>query len=728
MKVFSKRVQDLLAQMTPEEKIAQTFQGLVGYYHEEGVKLEDLTGPVSDQTMSESIAWMVGSVINNSSADAEKNRKVQENYLANNRLKIPLLFMTDAIHAYRTVFPIPLALACAFEGKQAKEVAGAVAREARAAGTHVTFAPMLDLTRDPRWGRVTEGPGEDPYLGTIAAKAWVEGFQGEDKQQLKDGEHIASTLKHFAGYGFVAGGRDYDDTDISKHTLNNFVMPAFQAGVDAGAQLVMSAFTSVDGVPVVVNKQMLTDTLRGKMGFDGVVISDYGSVPDAASYHLVEDAAEATKMAVDAGCDIDMMSFWYPNYLRGLYNEGKITMEQLDTMAGNVLTLKENLGLFEDPYVGMSKERTDELYLGKRHREIARTTARESAVLLKNEGVLPIAKDTKTIAVIGPHANDHDLQGAWASFCWNGENVTLAEGIANAVPDTKLIIEEGCGFRESDAKLLEKAVAAASKADVVVLALGEQTEWSGENKNLTDISLPAAQLELAKAVIAANANTVAVLYNGRPLALTELDEIAPAILECWFMGTETGNATADLLFGDYEPTGRLAISFPRCTGQIPVYYNCPIISHLNKSGGSEIPYVSRYLDNSILPLYRFGEGLGYTTFEYSSVSAPDVMRRGETIEATCTVTNTGSREGTETVQLYLRDERAQIVHPGKELKGVQKVTLQPGESRVVTFTIDEDMLTYVHNDGERYADVGDFAVMIGHDSSADDRKYFTLKD
>lgn len=728
MKTFSKRVQELLAQMTPEEKIAQTFQGAVGHYHEEGVKLEDLTGPVVDQEISESMAWMVGSVINNSSCDAEKNRKVQETYIKNNRLGIPLLFMTDAIHAYRTVFPIPLALACTFDGKQAKDVAGAVAREARAAGTHVTFAPMLDLTRDPRWGRVTEGPGEDPYIGRVSARAWVEGFQGENGNGLRDGEHIASTLKHFAGYGFVDGGRDYDDTDISMRTFNNFVLPAFEEGVDAGAELVMSAFTSVDGIPAVVNKTLLKDTLRGKMGFDGVVISDYGSVPDAASYHLVDNAADAAKMAVDAGCDIDMMSFMYPNQLRGLLKDGKITMEQLDTMVGNILTLKENLGLFEDPYIGMSKEKTDELFLGERHREIARSTARESAVLLKNEGILPISKDTKTIAVIGPHANDHDLQGAWASFCWNGENVTLAEGIANAVPSAKLIIEEGCGFETADSALLEKAVAAARAADVVILALGEQTEWSGENRNRTDIALPAVQIELARAVTAENTNTVAVLYNGRPLALTELENTVPAILECWFMGTETGNATADLLFGDYEPTGRLAISFPRSVGQIPVYYNCPRISHGNESGGSEVPYVSRYLDNSIFPLYRFGHGLGYTAFEYSDVCVPETMRRGDAIEVSVTVTNTGERVGTETVQFYICDEVTQFVRPNKELKGAKKVTLHSGESEKVTFTIDESMLTYVHLDGERYADCGAFSVMIGHDSSVKDKKYFTLED
>lgn len=728
MNSFSPRVNTLLKEMTLNEKIGQTFQIVAGFYHEEGIKIEDLTGPITDETVAEDVLWNIGSIIDNASCDPERNRRVQETFLEHNRLGIPLLFMADIIHGYKTCFPIPLAMTCAFDPEPVLEYARTAAAEARAAGIHVTFSPMLDLSRDCRWGRVMEGPGEDPFLGEMAARAYVEGYQGANEDELKRQDRLAATLKHFAGYGFVMGGRDYDETDITEHTLREYVLRAFKAGVEAGAELVMSSFTTFEGVPANGNKKLMQDILRGELGFKGVLISDCGSINRIQGYHVAASGKEASRMAVDAGCDIDMMGFRYINDIKTLLAEKKMTMEQLDEMVGRILTLKEKLGLFEDPFKGISKERTDALYLCEDHRAKARRAAQKSMVLLQNNGLLPFSKDVKTVAVIGPNGGDININGNWSSHCDCKDSVKVYEGVQNAIPGANVLLERGCEFTARDEALLHRAVEAAKQADLVLLALGEKDCWSGEACSTTNIALTPCQMELARAVVKANPKTVALLINGRPMDLTELSGFAPAILECWFPGTEGGNAIADLVFGDVEPTGRLAMSFPYCVGQVPTYYNRSQVSHYNPSGSPNVWFQLRYSNCSIHPRFAFGHGLGYTKFSYKGLTVPAAMIRGGEITVSCTVANEGDRPGTETVQLYLRDEFAQVIRPLKELKGVQKVTLQPGEERLVSFTITEEMLKYHHRDFSFCADAGAFQVFIGHDSTVEEYKVFELKD
>lgn len=719
---YSSRVETLVSKMTLSEKIGQTFQAVSAAYGKN--KIGCLTGPLNDEKISDDFIWQIGSVIDNTNFDCDYLKSIQEEYLKNSRLKIPLLFMSDAIHGYRTMCPIPLALACAFDEKPAFETASLTAKELRAAGIHIAFAPVLDICRDPRWGRITETPGEDPFIGSLMAKAYVKGFQGDSNNYFIEDNKVGSAIKHFAGYGFVAGGRDYDETDFSVNTLQNLILPPFKSAVDAGAMMVMTAFTCVGAVPCTNNKMLLNDILREQMQFKGTIISDYGSVGDVCGYGIAADPSGTVKTAVEAGCDIDMMSFHYPNELEKLIKNGAISESQLDKMVANVLTLKERIGLLDDPFKGICSAENKK-YLGIENREISRSVSRKCPVLLKNENILPFSKKIKKIAVIGPMGENVSYVGAWSLF-GGDDSVQLTEGIKNVVPNANILFEKGCDIEEDNAGLLSTAINLAKKADAVILALGEHWYRTGENNSRTNINLPLSQIKLAKEIMRVNKSVVATVFTGRPLILQELSDIVPAIMLCWFLGHETGNAVADLLFGDYEPTGRLAVSIPKSMGQIPVYYNRFKTSHFNEDGNTDVDWQTKYTDSSILPEYPFGFGLGYSDIEITDVQVEPVLKRFGTIKAVCNVKNTGKRKTTQVIQLYINDVVAEIAHPYKELKGIKKVELEPNQTKKVVFEISEELLKYYHLDGKIFADNGLFRIGIGKDSSVKMQAEFEL--
>jgi beta-glucosidase len=718
------RIEALLERMTLEEKAGQ-----LTIYADEirptspGHVNPDVNRRRGEDLLSEVRAGRVGALFNGRGVASA--RVTQYAAVEQSRLGIPLLFAGDVIHGYRTVFPIPLGEAASFEPELAEQTARVAAIEATAAGLHWNFAPMVDVARDQRWGRVAEGSGEDVYLGELFAAARVRGFQGTS---LTNRDSMLATPKHFAAYGAVSGGMDYNHVEISEQALREIHLPPFKAAFDAGALVTMSAFNDVNGVPASANPELLTTILRGQWGFRGFVVSDYTADKELIAHGFAADPRDATKLAFLAGVDMSMQSGFYAKYLPGLVRSGEVPISALDDAVRRVLRIKKAIGLLDDPYRSLDPEREAADIGRPEHRALAREAARRSIVLLKNEGgVLPLSRSAK-VALIGPFAKDRDqLHGPWTLFADSRDAVTLADGIAAALADPTLLeVVPGSDFDAPIAGGIDAAVAAASAADVVLLAVGEAQDMSGEAESRTEIVVPPAQEALAEAVAATGKPTVVLLRNGRALALQGAVRDANAIAVTWFLGTETGDAVADVLFGDYNPSGRLPVSFPIESGQQPFYYN-------HKSTGR--PYVhgedaafkARYRETPNEALYPFGHGLSYSTFEYGKVhlSSP-VLPWDGTLSVSARITNTSDRAGEEVAQLYLHDRVASLTRPVRELKGFKKVALEGGASAEVTFTLTLRDLEFVGRDLRWIAEPGAFDVWVAPSSSTGSAESFQL--
>ncbi len=664
------KIDSLLARMTLEEKLGQ---------------LNQLS--VDNQPTAEQLELvrkgLVGSFLNLTGATA--TRDAQHIAVTESRLRIPLIFGHDVIHGYRTIFPIPLGEAASWDPEAVEAAARVAAREAAAAGLHWTFAPMVDIARDPRWGRIAEGSGEDPYLGSAMAAARVRGFQGADPRAP---DAVLATVKHFAAYGGAEGGRDYNTVDLSERTLCEVYLPPYRAALDAGAATVMTSFNEIGGIPSTASPWLMTTLLRREWGFRGFVVSDWTAVAELMNHGVAGSRAEAGKLALEAGVDMDMVSRIYVNDLPALVRAGRIPMAVVNEAVRRVLRAKAALGLFDDPYHGATPERERAALLAPEHRQLARRVAEESIVLLKNDGQrLPLGASVKTIAVIGPLADDKvSALGSWAGRGDPQDAVTPLEGIKQRAGSVSVVYAKGAGILDTSTAGFADAVAAAKQADVAVLVLGEAGDMSGEAASRANIDLPGVQPRLLEAIQATGTPVVLVVMSGRPLTIPWAAEHVPAILESWFLGVEDGPALAAVLFGDVSPSGKLPATFPRAVGQIPLYYN-----HKN-TGRPTGPdkYTSKYTDLPVTPLFPFGHGLSYTTFGYSDLrlSAPRIAPAG-TLKVSVTVTNTGAREGAEVVQLYVHDEVASVTRPVRALAGFRRVSLkdmrfvvEPGKFRV----------------------------------------------
>ncbi|MGX7419939.1 beta-glucosidase BglX [Carnobacterium gallinarum] len=707
-------LQDLLAKMTRQEKINQLLQLAAGFY----IDLDAVTGPIEEMGLTEEMIDNAGTVLGISGA--ADVIQTQKKYLAKNRLGIPLIFMADVIHGYKTIFPIPLALGSSWNTALAEETARISALESAVSGLHVTFSPMVDLVRDPRWGRVMESTGEDAFLNAELAKAFVRGYQGTDL--TLDVERVAACVKHFAAYGAPVAGREYNTVNMSERQLREAYLPGYQAALNEGAKLVMTAFNTVDGVPATANQWLMRDLLRKEWNFDGVLISDWGAVKELVPHGVASDEKEAAILALKAGVDIEMMTMCYLNHLEDALEAGEIAENLVDEAVLRILNLKNDLGLFENPYRGADVQREQELVLSDAHRESARKAAEESIVLLKNSGILPLASQQK-IALIGPGAESKDILGAWS---WQGESekaISLAEGLRKYVPVEQLMIAKGCEVLTAGSQTeVAEALEIAEAADVIILALGENSDMSGEAASRSDIHLPQVQLDLFKQLKKLGKPIVVTLFNGRPLDISELSqstEVA-AIVEAWFPGTEGGNALANILMGAINPSAKLSMSFPYNVGQVPVYYNPDNTGRPEVGRSADEKYVSKYLDIPNEALYPFGFGLSYTSFSYSDLQISTTkLTPSETLKIHVTVKNTGNIIGKEIVQLYIRDVVGEVVRPVKELKGYQKIELAANEEQVITFTLSENELCYVHQDLSFKSDTGEFHVMVGPSSHDD---------
>ncbi|WP_226676478.1 glycoside hydrolase family 3 N-terminal domain-containing protein [Rossellomorea aquimaris] len=704
------KLQSLLEQMTLDEKIAQLMQLATPFF--KGAKEQgQITGPMAEMGVTGDTVQNSGSVLGASGAQEIIN--IQRTHLEENRLGIPLLFMSDIVHGFKTIFPVPLAIGCSWDLELTEKSAEIAAREASVSGVHVTFAPMVDLVRDPRWGRVMESTGEDPFLNSEFARAFVRGFQG--KELTTDTERVAACVKHFAAYGAPEGGRDYNTVDMSERELRENYLPAYQAALDEGCEMVMTAFNTVFGIPATGNKRLMREMLREEMDFDGVLISDWGAVKEMIPHGVAENEKEAAYKAITAGLDIEMMTTTYVNHLKELVEEQMVDESLIDEAVLRILELKQKLGLFENPYRGANADLESEVIMSAAHRKAARELAGKSSVLLKNEHhVLPLQKEQK-VALIGPFAESGDILGPWSWLGSRDDAVTVQEGILSKIGS--LTVAKGCDIETITDAQVKEAVKAAENADVIVLALGEHSDMSGEAGCRANIQLPSAQLQLIKELKTLDKPMVAVLFNGRPLDLHGVFDETDAVLEAWYPGTEGGYSVADLLYGDVNPSGRLTMSFPYHVGQVPVYYN-----HFNTGRPQGAPdaqerYVSQYLDIPNDPLLPFGFGLSYTTFTYSDLKLTcETMTEEQPLDISITVLNDGPVAGEEVVQLYIRDHSGEVIRPVKELKDFKKISLKPGEATDVTFTLTEDQLRYHHSDLQFKSDPGMFTVYIGRNS------------
>ncbi|MCB2219553.1 MAG: glycoside hydrolase family 3 C-terminal domain-containing protein [Bacteroidetes bacterium] len=696
-------IDDLMDKMTLEEKIGQL--NLVA-------SSDFITGDFSATDIGKKVRdGKVGAILNIRSA--EKIRTVQKTAIEETRLGIPILFGLDIIHGYKTIFPIPLGLSCSFDLDLIQKTARIAAQESSADGLAWTYSPMVDVSRDPRWGRVAEGSGEDTYLGCLVAEAYVRGYQGDD---LSANNTLMACVKHFAAYGDAEAGREYNTVDMSKLTLFEYYLPPFQAAVDAGVGSLMTAFNEISGVPSTSNPYLLRDLLRDQWGFEGFTVSDYTSINELIEHGVATDTSQTAELAMKAGVDMDMQGSAYLNHLKDLVDEGKVSVDLIDQAVRRILEAKVKLGLFDDPYKYCDEKRLKTDIMNEEQLAAARESVAKSCVLLKNDNnLLPIQKDVRSIAIIGPLGNSKkDMLGNWMAAGEPEKAVTLLEGIKNKVgSDVRVQWTEGCKVNGTDKSGFTDAVNLAKQSDFIILALGEHGWMSGEAASRTDIGLPGVQNDLAEAVIKAGKPTTVVLFNGRPLAVTKLDEIAPAILETWFGGTQAGNGIADVLFGDYNPSGKLTMTFPRNVGQVPIYYN-------HKNTGRPIDpqrpgfkYLSKYIDSSNEPLYSFGYGLSYTTFKYDDFS---VKVEADQIKIGVNVANTGDMDGEEVVQLYVQDKVGTITRPVKELKGFQKVMIKKGESKILNFTLIKDDLAFYHPDLSKSFEPGEFVFYVGGNS------------
>ena len=721
---MSKRTEEILAGMSLKQKIYHLEQITTGTFLTNPKNYNIITGPNSRFKLDEDMMHDVGTSLN--LVGAETMIDATKNYLNKSKYKIPLMIMQDVIHGHRTLYPINLGVAATFNRKLAHDLAQMAAKEAALDGMSVTFAPMVDLVRDPRWGRVMESSGEDPYLNGEMAKATVEGYQGDMGKY-----NIAACVKHYAAYGAAEAGRDYNTVDMSERTLREYYLPAYKSAVDAGVKMLMTAFNIVDGVPCVGNKHLVKDILRDEWGFDGLVISDYGAFAEMITHGACEDKKEAAFLAMDAGCDIEMMTSCYAHHLEELIAEGKVTMEQVDRSVLRILNLKEELGVLDNPYRSNDVEESKRVQLCPEHRALARKAAEEAAVLLKNDGILPFSKDVKSVAVIGPNGNTGEIHGSWHCGGKIEETITVYEGLKNLLGD-KVKFAKGCNieYNTEDYSMFDEAIKLASECDCVVLCLGEHQEHSGEGNCMTKIDLPNIQYKLLDKILEVNKNTAVALFAGRPLAVSRLDQRAPAILNMWMPGTEGGNACAKLLFGDAVPSGKLTMTFPRTLGQCPIYYNHYTTGRpkLEENDKDFIRFTSCYIDMPNSPLYPFGYGLSYTSFDYSDMTlSANTMSNDDKLIASAKITNTGKYEASEAVQFYIRDVKGSCVRPVKELKGFEKITLAPGESKTVSFEITEPMLRYWNKELKHTSEKGEFQVFIGKDSTCKPFASFILQ-
>jgi len=721
---MDKYISTLMSKMTVDEKIGQLNLPSIGF---------DVTGPLVSQDVDRKIkSGMVGGVFNTYTPSAV--RKLQDMAVKETRLGIPLIFGYDVIHGHKTIFPIPLGLASTWDMTLVEQSARIAAQEASADGLNWTFSPMVDIARDPRWGRVAEGAGEDPYLGSQIGKAMVKGYQGDE---IGKNNTIMACVKHFALYGGAEAGRDYNTVDMSMQKMFNEYMPPYLAAFDAGAGSAMSSFNEINGVPATANKWLMTDLLRKQWGFDGFVVTDYTAINEMIEHGVGKDLKEVSALALNAGIDMDMVGEGFLLHTKALLKEGKVSQKTIDDACRRILEAKYKLGLFDDPYRYINDDRAKNEILTPENRKAARNIAAQSIVLLKNENQLLPLDPSKRIALIGPLAdNKREMIGTWSAAGDWDKSVSVLTGVKGMVGSSaKVDYAKGCNLltdREylssisgsasvdsrSDDAMINEAYNIASKADVIVAVLGEPAGLSGEAASRTDISLPGRQLDLLKTLLKTGKPVVLVLMSGRPLTIEYEYANVPAILEAWHGGTEAGNAVADVLFGKYNPSGKLTMTFPVNVGQIPIYYN-----HKNTgrpyAGNKNDKYKSRYLDAENAPLLPFGFGLSYTTFSYSDLMLDkQKMKADGTLNISVRLTNSGKYDGTEIAQLYIRDLVGSLTRPVKELKGFQKVFLKAGESKTLTFTLTAADLAFYNTDLKFKAEPGDFKVFVGSSSAS----------
>jgi beta-glucosidase len=703
---IEQKIDSLLAKMTLDEKAGQLSQYSGG--------MDDNNPNTPEKLQYEQMVkeGKVGSFLN--VHGVKVTHEIQRIAVEKSRLKIPIIFGLDVIHGYKTIFPIPLAEASSWNPELVERDANIAAREASADGIAWTFAPMVDIARDPRWGRIAEGSGEDPYLGSVMAAARVRGFQGEN---FDNATTILACAKHFAAYGAAEGGRDYNTVDISERTLRAVYLPPFHAAVKAGVGTLMSSFNEIAGVPSSANRHLMTDILRNEWGFNGFVVSDWTAITELHLHGISANDAESATLAINAGVDMDMMGGLYQEYLPKLVKEGKISESVVNEAVRRVLRMKFMLGLFDDPYRYGNSERQKSETLSAPFLSAALDAARQSIVLLKNENeILPLKKTIKTLAVIGPLANDaHDPLGPWGGLGDSSDVVTALRGIKKAVSqEAKIIYAKGCSITGNSKEGFSDAIAAAKKSDAVILVVGESAAMSGEAASRSSLDLPGVQEELVRAISAVGKPVVLVLMNGRPLSVSWEAEHVPAIVEAWFLGVQTGNALADVLFGNYNPSGKLPVTFPRTVGQVPIYYD-----HKNtgRPANDTVKYTSHYIDLPSTPLFPFGFGLSYTKFKYSNLrlSAEKIFPT-DSLSVSVDVKNAGARDGEEVAQLYIRDEYGSVTRPVEELKGFKKIFLKAGETKTVSFLLTPESLSMLNMNMEKVVEPGAFKVFVGTNS------------
>lgn len=712
-KDVERRVDSVLSLMTLEEKIGQMTQFSANW---------DITGPVMNDDFGPYLKkGLVGSIFNAVSVDGV--RKLQEMALAESRLKIPVLFGYDVVHGYKTIFPMPLAESCSWDLELMRKTAAIAAEEASAEGLQWTFAPMVDVARDARWGRVMEGAGEDTYLGSLIAEARVKGFQGESVDGLKNTNTVLACAKHFVAYGASEAGRDYNTVDVSERTLRETYFPPFEAAQRAGVATFMTAFNEIGGVPCTASKYLYTDILRDEWNFNGLVVTDYTAINELVPHGVARDEAQAAELAANAGIDMDMTGAVYIKHLMKQVEEGKVSEATIDKAVCRILEMKFLLGLFDDPYRYLDKEREKNTIMKPEFLQVAREAAVRSMVLLKNDNsYFPVDRTTpRTIALIGPMVKEQQsLNGEWAGRGARDQSVTLFTGLLEKYKDSavKFVYAEGCDLTTDNESGFAGALAAARNADIILVAMGEDFNWSGEAASRSDIKLPGAQQRLLKELKKTGKPMGLILVNGRPLDLSWEAENVDAILEAWYPGTMTGHAIADVIAGDYNPSAKLTMSFPRNVGQLPIYYNHKSTGRPIDPKNPKVDYRSFYLDVPNTPLYPFGYGLSYTSFEIKNLKLEkEQLEKGGTLTVTAEVSNTGNYDGEEVVQLYIRDLVGSVTRPVKELKGFEKVALKKGETKTVQFEITPEILAFYDINMDYKAEPGDFKVWVATHSA-----------
>jgi beta-glucosidase len=709
------KIDSLIKIMTLEEKVGQ-----LSLYTSDW----DVTGPTMREGYKDDIKkGRVGAIFN--AFTAKYTRELQEMAVKETRLHIPLLFGYDVIHGHRTIFPIPLGAAASWDMDAIEKSDRIAAEEASAEGLHWTFAPMVDIARDPRWGRVMEGSGEDTYLGSRIAEARVRGFQGKGVGEVNS---VMACVKHFAAYGASQAGRDYHVVDMSDRMFREVYLPPYVAAIEAGSATVMSSFNEYDGVPASGSKFLMNDLLRGELKFDGFVVSDYTSIMEMIQHGVAADTASAAALALEAGVDMDMQAGFYESSIANLVKAGKLKEEVVNTSVRRILKKKFELGLFKDPYRYSDVERERNIVMSAANMDAARDVARKSIVLLKNANqVLPLSKNLKQLAVIGPLADARrDMIGSWSAAGDWKKAVTILEGIKGAVGSrTRITYAKGCNINDDSTKYFADALKIARQSDAIVLAVGEGAWMSGEAASRATLGLPGIQQKLVEELSKLGKPMVVVLSNGRPLSIGWIDEHVPAIMETWYLGTQAGHAIADVLFGNYNPSGKLPMTFPRSVGQVPIFYN---MKNTGRPMDRNNKYTSKYLDEENTPLYPFGYGLSYTTFSYGDVTVDkSSITSNDDLIVKCKVTNAGNKDGVETVQLYVRDLVGSVTRPLKDLRGFQKVSLKVGESREVSFTIKNKALSFFRRDMTFGSEPGKFEVYVGGNSRDVKSSFFELK-